>query len=205
MPGESITCGNIELYEQVQKRAQTDSMTNLLNHHTFYNMLDKEVHRSGRYGNSLSLIMVDLDGLKQLNDTYGLEKIKTIGDAYMAVAGIPEPVADHAERSIRMAVDMLRVLKEYSMSRKPVIKARIGICSGPVVAGVIGRHKFIYDLWGDTVNTASRMESHGIPEEIQVTESTYLLLKDKYEFEERGEIEIKGKGKLLTYLLKNKD
>lgn len=136
-----------------------------------------------------------------LVDTHGLEKIKTIGDAYMVVSGIPEPASDHARRIIEMAIDMLAVLEKYSSSNEHNIEARIGICSGPVVAGVIGRRKFIYDLWGDTVNTASRMESNGIPNRIQVTGSTYDILRHDYEFESRGEIEIKGKGLLKTYFL----
>lgn len=137
-----------------------------------------------------------------LTEKHGLEKIKTIGDAYMVVSGIPEPVSDHARRIIGMAVDMLTILEDYSNNSDHNIKARIGICSGPVVAGVIGRRKFIYDLWGDTVNTASRMESNGIPNRIQVTQSTYEILRHDYEFESRGEIMIKGKGKMKTYFLK---
>lgn len=146
-----------------------------------------------------------LDGLfcqfDDLVEKYGLEKIKTIGDAYMVVAGIPEPVSNHARRIIELAIDMLAIIKLYSQKRNRDIQARIGVCSGPVVAGVIGHKKFIYDLWGDTVNTASRMESHGIPGRIQVNSSIYNILKYDYRFEDRGEIEIKGKGKLHTFTL----
>jgi class 3 adenylate cyclase len=136
-----------------------------------------------------------------LTEKHRLEKIKTIGDAYMVVSGIPDPVPDHARRIIKMAVDMLTILEHYSKNNEHKIEARIGICSGPVVAGVIGRRKFIYDLWGDTVNTASRMESNGMPNRIQVTQSTYEILRSDYEFETRGEITIKGKGKMKTYFL----
>ena len=137
----------------------------------------------------------------KLAEQHGLEKIKTIGDAYMVVAGIPQPVADHATAIAHMATDMVNGLEAYAKRTGSELGIRIGIHTGSVVAGVIGTKKFIYDLWGDTVNTASRMESTGVPGRVQVSEATYLLLKDQFELEERGEIEVKGKGKLRTYLL----
>jgi adenylate cyclase len=137
----------------------------------------------------------------KLAEKHGLEKIKTIGDAYMVVAGIPQPVADHGIAIAHMATDMIRALEDYAKRSKSDLSIRIGIHSGSVVAGVIGTKKFIYDLWGDTVNTASRMESTGVPGRIQVSEATYQLLKGQFELEERGEIEVKGKGKMRTYLL----
>jgi class 3 adenylate cyclase len=139
-----------------------------------------------------------------LADNYNLEKIKTIGDAYMIAAGIPEEEEKHAAVIADFALDILDGLSKFNEANNSNHRIRIGINSGPVVAGVIGKKKFIYDLWGDAVNTAARMESHGIPGEIQVTESTYNLLKEKYVFEERGEIEVKGKGKLRTFLLKRR-
>ncbi|MCC3588643.1 adenylate/guanylate cyclase domain-containing protein [Microcoleus sp. PH2017_30_WIL_O_A] len=137
----------------------------------------------------------------QLTDKHGLEKIKTIGDAYMVVGGIPIERPDHAEAIAEMALDMLAAIQELNVKLDSNFDIRIGINSGPVVAGVIGTKKFIYDLWGNAVNTASRMESHGIPGSIQVSIYTYDLLRDKYEFEERGLIEIKGKGEMRTYFM----
>ena len=137
----------------------------------------------------------------ELTQKHGLEKIKTIGDAYMVAGGIPIERPDHAEAIAEMALDMLAAIKELNVKLDSNFDLRIGINSGPVVAGVIGTKKFIYDLWGNAVNTASRMESHGIPGRIQVSHYTYDLLRDKYEFEDRGEIEIKGKGEMRTYLL----
>ncbi|MCC3432631.1 MAG: PAS domain-containing protein [Microcoleus sp. PH2017_04_SCI_O_A] len=140
----------------------------------------------------------------QLTDKHGLEKIKTIGDAYMVVGGIPIERPDHAEAIAEMALDMLAAIQELNVKLDSNFDIRIGINSGPVVAGVIGTKKFIYDLWGNAVNTASRMESHGIPGSIQVSIYTYELLRDKYEFEERGLIEIKGKGEMRTYFMKGR-
>jgi adenylate cyclase len=137
----------------------------------------------------------------KLTEKHGLEKIKTIGDAYMVAAGIPTPRMDHAEAIADMALDMLSAIKALNVKLSTKFDLRIGINSGPVVAGVIGTKKFIYDLWGNSVNTASRMESHGIPGRIQVSIYTYQLLEDIYDFEDRGTIEIKGQGEMHTYLL----
>ncbi|MEC4865233.1 MAG: transporter substrate-binding protein [Jaaginema sp. PMC 1078.18] len=138
----------------------------------------------------------------QLAQKYGLEKIKTIGDAYMVAGGLPIPRPDHAEVVAKMALEMQSSISGFRRDDGEVFRLRIGINTGPVVAGVIGINKFIYDLWGDAVNVASRMESHGVPEGIQVTQQTYEYLRDKYHFEARGEIAIKGKGKMPTYWLR---
>ena len=137
----------------------------------------------------------------RLTEQYGLEKIKTIGDAYMVAGGIPSPREDHAEAIAAMALDMQQEIAQFNQRHESQLRIRIGINSGTVVAGVIGKKKFIYDLWGDAVNTASRMESQGLPGTIQVTDSTYQLLQGQYVFEERGIIEVKGKGEMRTYLL----
>ena len=177
--------------------------------------------------------------VKMLNDVftifdkvsgkYGIEKIKTIGDCYMAAAGIPVPRADHAEAISKMALDAMEAMKSYKTEDGHEIQFRIGLDCGPIVAGVIGEQKFIYDLWGDMVNTASRMETNGIIGKIQCTErfkeklntSTPLIPRQRWtdtaypplegvgggqfeiSFEERGEIEIKGKGMMKTYFLNN--
>jgi adenylate cyclase len=146
----------------------------------------------------LNLIFSKFDLLSQ---QHGLEKIKTIGDAYMVVGGLPTYREDHAEAIARMALDMQASLNSVNHKLGQSFCLRIGINIGPVVAGVIGLTKFIYDLWGDTVNVASRMESSGIPGEIQVTEAVYERLKEKFNFKKRGDIAIKGKGKMTTYFL----
>ncbi len=133
---------------------------------------------------------------------HGVEKIKTIGDAYMAVAGLPKKSNNPAPAIANMALDMQKAIATFNQENNQSFSIRIGISTGPVVAGVIGLKKFAYDLWGDTVNTASRMESHGIAGSVQVCETTYQLLKDKYLLEKRGLIKVKGKGEMMTYILK---
>ncbi len=140
----------------------------------------------------------------QLTEQHQLEKIKTIGDAYMVVGGLPTPRIDHAVAIAEMALDIQADINQFNLETGKSLRIRIGINTGPVVAGVIGLKKFIYDLWGDTVNTASRMESQGITDTIQVTDVTYQILKDKYLFKQRGLLEVKGKGKMMTYLLTGK-
>jgi class 3 adenylate cyclase/CheY-like chemotaxis protein len=130
-----------------------------------------------------------------------VEKIKTIGDAYMAVGGLHAPQRDHAAVVVDLALAMQREVASFRAATQRPLHLRIGIHTGPVIAGIIGRHKFSYDLWGDTVNTASRMESHGEPDRVQVSAATHALLRDRYSFEMRGEIEIKGKGPMTTYFL----
>ncbi|MCT7952346.1 PAS domain-containing protein [Ancylothrix sp. C2] len=139
-----------------------------------------------------------------LSERYGLEKIKTMGDSYMVAGGLPIAKLDHAQAIAEMAFEMLHAIEEFNAQENTDLKIRIGINTGPVVAGVIGTKKFIYDLWGDAVNTASRMESQGVIGRIQISPSTYELLRDEYEVEERGFIYVKGKGEMMTYLLVGK-
>jgi class 3 adenylate cyclase len=147
----------------------------------------------------LNEIFSAFDGL---TEKYGLEKIKTIGDAYMAVSGLPSARPDHLEALANMALEMQAIMEKLRARGSVDFQLRIGVHAGPVVAGIIGLKKFSYDLWGDTVNVASRMESFGVPGEIQVTKEVYELLKPRYLLEKRGRVQIKGKGEMLVYLLK---
>lgn len=140
----------------------------------------------------------------QLTEKHGLEKIKTIGDAYMVVGGLPVPKENSAEAIAEMALDMQTAIAHLQTKYGELLQIRIGINTGSVVAGVIGMKKFIYDLWGDAVNVASRMESSGIPGKIQVTEVTYQRLKNRYEFQKRGQVPVKGRGEMTTYWLVGK-
>jgi adenylate cyclase len=141
----------------------------------------------------------------EIAESRGLEKIKTIGDSYMAVAGIPVPAADHAARAAHMVLDMIDALAAFNERAGYTLQMRVGINSGAVVAGVIGKHKFIYDLWGDTVNMASRMESHGVAGRIQVTDSTRQRIGEPFVFEERGAIDVKDKGKINTWFVNGRN
>jgi class 3 adenylate cyclase len=154
-------------------------------------------------------LVAALDGLfsrfDTLADRYGLEKIKTVGDAYMAVAGAPEPQPDHAEVAADMALAIIEDLKDARWPSGDPILVRVGIASGPAVAGVIGQRKFAYDLWGDTVNLASRLQSHGQPGRILVSESVVANLEARYEFGPRLVVELKGKGPTPARFLLSRD
>ena len=146
----------------------------------------------------LNVVYSEIDRLVQVHD---VEKIRTIGDGYMVASGVPFPRADHAVALSELALDM----QTHFQSLPPVggkqVNFRVGISSGPLVAGVIGTHKFQYDIWGDTVNTAARMESLGVPGRIHISEATHALVKDDFECEPRGEIEVKGKGLMTTWFI----
>ncbi|MEQ9239106.1 MAG: adenylate/guanylate cyclase domain-containing protein [Coleofasciculus sp. E2-BRE-01] len=149
----------------------------------------------------VSLLNMIVSTFDRLAQKHGLEKIKTIGDAYMVVGGLPTPQSNHVDAIAQMALDMQESLEHINTSTGKNFRLRIGINTGVVIAGVIGTTKFSYDIWGDAVNIASRMESRGQPDKIQVTEITYQRLRDKYELVERGFIRVKGKGKMKTYWL----
>jgi class 3 adenylate cyclase len=168
----------------------------------FADIVDFTTLSSGMSPGPLVSLLDDLfSQFDQLAQQFRVEKIKTIGDCYMAVCGIPEARPDHAAVLADMALAMIGRLQEFNRSRGSQLRVRIGLNTGPVVAGVIGRSKFIYDLWGDTVNTASRMETTGLPNRVQVTEPVQQLLAGRFELEARGEVEVKGKGRLRTWLL----
>ncbi|HWB48398.1 MAG TPA: adenylate/guanylate cyclase domain-containing protein [Stellaceae bacterium] len=157
-------------------------------------------------GRTVALLNEMMRRFDALADRYGVEKIKTIGDAYMAVAGLPEPVDDHADRLARMGLEMFAAKNEVAAHFGVTIRMRIGIASGPVMAGIIGTHKFSYDVWGDAVNLAARLESSGEAERIQVSaDARRAMSPDRFDFESRGEVEIKGLGPLETWFLVPKE
>ncbi|MGV0600230.1 adenylate/guanylate cyclase domain-containing protein, partial [Mycolicibacterium pulveris] len=143
-------------------------------------------------------LYTDLDALV---DRHGLEKVKTSGDSYMVVSGVPHPREDHLEALACLALDMADAVADLRDPRGREVPLRIGLAAGPVVAGVVGARKFFYDVWGDAVNVASRMETTDVEGRIQVPQNVYERLKDKFLFEERGPVEVKGKGLMHTWYL----
>lgn len=146
----------------------------------------------------LDLIFGEFDLISR---EHGLEKIKTIGDSYMAAAGLPEPQSDHADRAVLAGLDMIERMGHVRHQLKADLQVRIGIHSGPLVAGVIGELKPFYDIWGDTVNIASRMESHGFPGRLHVSDDVRQRIQNHYQLEERGTIEIKNRGQMKTWFV----
>ncbi len=153
---------------------------------------------------TVALLNTIVRAFDELATCWGVEKIKTIGDAYMAAAGLPVPAADHADRIAGMALDMIEVTKRISKTHDVSIEIRIGIASGPVLAGVIGAKRLIYDVWGETVNLASRLENHSQPQGILVSELTYVRLRDGYDLAPHGSIDVKGYGVVQAWLLKGR-
>ena len=148
--------------------------------------------------NMLNTIFTEFD---RLAEEHGVEKIKTIGDCYMAASGVPALRADHARAAVALALALGKALERCSQGFGRPLGFRAGVHSGPVSAGVIGIRKFAFDVWGDTVNTASRMESHGVPGRVQISGATYRRVRDDFECEPRGKIEVKGKGPIEAWLV----
>jgi adenylate cyclase len=146
----------------------------------------------------LNEVFTDFDSVA---DHRGLEKIRTVGDAYMAVAGLPVPAPDHAVRAAHTALDMLEAVGRFNARSGYTLQVRIGIDSGAAVAGVVGKRRVVYDVWGDTVNNASRMESQGVAGRIQVTDAARQRLTETFTLERRGAIDVKGEGEVKTWFL----
>ncbi len=159
-----------------------------------------ENHSAEELVKVLNEIFARYDAQARMN---GVEKVKTIGDAYMAVSGVPRPDKDHVKKIVNMALDIRETTKRFRSISGLNIEVRIGIHTGPLIAGIIGRYKFLYDLWGDTVNTAARMESHGEVGAIQITEEVKKVIEGQYKIKSRGEIDIKSKGKMKVYIVEN--
>ncbi|RDV04958.1 adenylate/guanylate cyclase domain-containing protein [Undibacter mobilis] len=208
---------------ETEKRKSETLLLNILPHSIVRRMREGELKIADQVHES-TILFCDLAGFTMLSGTMsaedvldflgeiftqfdalaaeaGVEKIKTIGDAYMAAAGIPEPQPDHAHRIARLAPRMMRAVRDVARTTGLKLEARIGIHTGPIVAGVIGTHKFAYDVWGDSVNTASRMESHSVNGRIHISEATRRALGEAFPLEPRGVIEVKGKGPMQTYFL----
>jgi len=147
-------------------------------------------------------IFATFDGLAQER---GLKKVKTLGNSYMAVAGVPVTASDHAVRAAHLALDMIAALDRFNERSEHSLQVRIGIATGPVVAGVIGKRMYLYDVWGDAVNTASRMESHGVAGRVTVSESTRRLLGEPFSLEDRGALEVEGQGELKTWFVSGRN
>lgn len=152
----------------------------------------------------VDLLNVIFSAFDRIIDEYGMEKIKTMGDAYMAASGVPNPQENHAEVAAEVAIRFMEEVQKFKEVSGHDIKVRIGLHSGPAVAGVIGIKKKVYDLWGDTVNVAARMEHHGLSNKIQVSKDTYNLIRDKFSLISRGQIEVRGKGPMETFILVEK-
>ena len=150
---------------------------------------------------TVSMLNIIFSEFDDLVDRFHLEKIKTIGDSYMVAAGLPKRRDDHAQAIVALALELGKVTNSYSQLRGEKINFRTGIHSGPVTAGVIGKRKFAFDVWGDTVNIASRMESHGIPGKVHISQETYRLVRHEFHCDPRGEIEIKGMGTMQTWIV----
>jgi adenylate cyclase len=196
--------------EAVAERLKQGGSREIVEHFPGVTVLFADIHDFSRISAGeppaeiLKLLNRFFSTFDRLAEQHGVEKIKTIGDAYMAVAGLPVPRPDHAEAVAELALAMQGAAARIEVGRREPFSLRIGVSSGPVVAGVIGTSKLAYDLWGETVNTASHMESLGLPGAIQVSAATHRLLEGKYLFEERGAFYVKGVGELETYLMTGK-
>lgn len=175
IPNASVLFADIVSFTELSARTSADELVGLLNE--YFTAFD------------------------QLVDGHTVEKIKTIGDSYMVASGVPAPCEEHAKILVEFAQAMLHTVEQINHATGRSLQLRVGIHSGAVMAGVIGQRKFVYDLWGDTVNTASRMESHGLPGRIQISQDTYELAKQHYQFEPRAPLSVKGKGIMQLYLL----